>query len=430
MKKFRWDKKYLYWGITAFLVVVFSITFFLMLNKIESVKNGLGFIAKVFAPIIYGFAIAYLVNQLLKPLEKHVFKGLGKKLFPKNNKLATDSSRIMAIILSEAIVIAIVLGLLVIMLPQIFNSIVELVNKSQTYAEICVAWVGDFLDGKDVLEPVVLKWLENFSEYITNWIKTDILPQITTIIAGITGGVISMIKVTVNIALGVVISIYMLYNKETFCAQAKKLVYGFFEAKNANRLMDELSIINKAFGDYVAGTLLDALIIGVTNYIFMLLLGMPYGALISIIVAVTNLIPMFGPFIGAVPSALLLLLENPSQSLIFIIFTIILQQIDGNVIKPRIHSSKTGMSGFWIVFAITVFGGFFGVLGMILGVPIMNVLYGSFKRLSNRNLTKKGLATETAAYEGLEKINPESLEFVYKEDTILKETAETENTDK
>jgi predicted PurR-regulated permease PerM len=316
------------------------------------------------------------------------------------------------------------------MLPQIFNSIVELVNKSQTYAEICVAWVGDFLDGKDVLEPVVLKWLENFSEYITNWIKTDILPQITTIIAGITGGVISMIKVTVNIALGVVISIYMLYNKETFCAQAKKLVYGFFEAKNANRLMDELSIINKAFGDYVAGTLLDALIIGVTNYIFMLLLGMPYGALISIIVAVTNLIPMFGPFIGAVPSALLLLLENPSQSLIFIIFTIILQQIDGNVIKPRIHSSKTGMSGFWIVFAITVFGGFFGVLGMILGVPIMNVLYGSFKRLSNRNLTKKGLATETAAYEGLEKINPESLEFVYKEDTILKETAETENTDK
>jgi predicted PurR-regulated permease PerM len=430
VKKFRWDKKYLYWGITAFLVVVFSITFFLMLNKIESVKNGLGFIAKVFAPIIYGFAIAYLVNQLLKPLEKHVFKGLGKKLFPKNNKLATDSSRIMAIILSEAIVIAIVLGLLVIMLPQIFNSIVELVNKSQTYAEICVAWVGDFLDGKDVLEPVVLKWLENFSEYITNWIKTDILPQITTIIAGITGGVISMIKVTVNIALGVVISIYMLYNKETFCAQAKKLVYGFFEAKNANRLMDELSIINKAFGDYVAGTLLDALIIGVTNYIFMLLLGMPYGALISIIVAVTNLIPMFGPFIGAVPSALLLLLENPSQSLIFIIFTIILQQIDGNVIKPRIHSSKTGMSGFWIVFAITVFGGFFGVLGMILGVPIMNVLYGSFKRLSNRNLTKKGLATETAAYEGLEKINPESLEFVYKEDTILKETAETENTDK
>lgn len=395
--------------------------FFLLLNNWSGFVGIVNSIFVILRPFTYGIVIAYLVNHLVRPIEKHVFKKLMERLMPKNEAAGKKLARVLSIVVSELAVFAFMSSLLVTILPQISVSILEIVNKSQTYVEICLKWVEEILDGNEVLEPLVSDWINSFYDYFMSWLKSDVLPQMATLVSQITSGVISIIKIAVNLVIGVVVSIYLLYSKETFCAQGKKLVYSLFEAKNANRVMEEMTFVDKAFGDYIAGTIIDAVIIGVVNYIFLIAFGMPYPALISIVLAVTNLIPMFGPFIGAIPCGLIILLESPMKCLIFAIFTVILQQLDGNVIKPKIHSSKSGMSGFWILFAIIVFGGLFGILGMIIGVPVMTILYSIIRRLNNRRLRRKGLPQETTLYAELERIEPDTGEFVYKGEKIPSE---------
>lgn len=402
--------------------------FFLLLNNWSGFVGIVNSIFVILRPFTYGIVIAYLVNHLVRPIEKHVFKKLTERLMPKNEAAGKKLARVLSIVVSELAVFAFMSSLLVTILPQISVSILEIVNKSQTYVEICLKWVEEILDGNEVLEPLVSDWINSFYDYFMSWLKSDVLPQMATLVSQITSGVISIIKIAVNLVIGVVVSIYLLYSKETFCAQGKKLVYSLFEAKNANRVMEEMTFVDKAFGDYIAGTIIDAVIIGVVNYIFLIAFGMPYPALISIVLAVTNLIPMFGPFIGAIPCGLIILLESPMKCLIFAIFTVILQQLDGNVIKPKIHSSKSGMSGFWILFAIIVFGGLFGILGMIIGVPVMTILYSIIRRLNNRRLRRKGLPQETTLYAELERIEPDTGEFVYKGEKIPNEPENKEET--
>lgn len=402
--------------------------FFLLLNNWSGFVGIVNSIFVILRPFTYGIVIAYLVNHLVRPIEKHIFKKLMERLMPKNEAAGKKLARVLSIVVSELAVFAFMSSLLVTILPQISVSILEIVNKSQTYVEICLKWVEEILDGNEVLEPLVSDWINSFYDYFMSWLKSDVLPQMATLVSQITSGVISIIKIAVNLVIGVVVSIYLLYSKETFCAQGKKLVYSLFEAKNANRVMEEMTFVDKAFGDYIAGTIIDAVIIGVVNYIFLIAFGMPYPALISIVLAVTNLIPMFGPFIGAIPCGLIILLESPMKCLIFAIFTVILQQLDGNVIKPKIHSSKSGMSGFWILFAIIVFGGLFGILGMIIGVPVMTILYSIIRRLNNRRLRRKGLPQETTLYAELERIEPDTGEFVYKGEKIPNEPENKEET--
>jgi predicted PurR-regulated permease PerM len=414
MKNFKWDKKYLYWGVTAFCVVVCSIAFFWVLNKWSGVSRIVGTILSALSPFIYGILIAYLLNKIVNIFEKHIFLKLTPKLFPKKPRTARKAARIFSILLTIIVALGVVIGLLVIVLPQIYHSVVELITQSQKYFDIAVTWIEEYLNG-DALEPVAITWLNEAVDYIVNWLETVVLPQLSTVLTSITGGVVNIISGVVDFFIGLIISIYLLYNKETFCAQAKKLVISLLRPKAAATVIREMKFVNETFGDYIVGTLIDALIVGVLNYIFMLITGMPYAALISIIVGLTNLIPVFGPFIGAVPSALLILLESPMQCLVFIIFTLILQQLDGHVLKPRIHSSKTGLSGFWIMFAIIFFGRLFGLVGMILGVPVITILYSILRRLNNSRLERKLLPTDTRFYKAVDHIDPDSGEPVYKE---------------
>ena len=414
MKNFKWDKKYLYWGVTAFCVIAVCIAFAWLLNRWSGLMGVLSLIVSALSPFIYGILIAYLLDKILRIFEKHIFLRLAHRLYPHSEPTARKFARITSIIATELVTLGIVAGILVMILPQIYFSIIGLVEKSSKYLDVAVTWVGDFLDGNTDLEATALSWLNSLSARLLNWIETDILPQMSKVITDVTGGVITFAKSIINLLIGAVISIYIMYHKETFSAQGKKILYSTLNPRTANRLMDELDFVNKAFGDYIAGTIIDSLIVGICNYIFMLILGMPYAALISIIVAITNIIPVFGPFIGAIPSALLILLESPMQCLIFIIFTLVLQQIDGNVIKPQIHGSKSGISGFWVMFAILFFGGLFGIVGMLLGVPIVTVLYHAFKRANAKRLQAKGLPFETPEYKDIYRINPETNLPVYK----------------
>ena len=412
MKNFKWDKKYLYWGVTAFCVVVASIAFFWVLNTWNGFRRILRLIVSALMPVIYGFCIAYLLNKVLNIFETRVFLKLTPKLFKKSPVKAKKAARIFSIIVTLLVFLGLIFGLLAIVLPELYSSVVKIVSNSENYLNIAREWLESSFDGQD-WEQVAVKWLNTISDKIVGWLENNVLSQLGTILTSITGGVISVVGTIIDLFIGVVISVYVMYNKETFAAQAKKAVYSVFNVKTSNVIMGELDFINDAFGNYIVGTVIDSLIVGVINYVFMTIMGMPYAVLVSIIVGITNLIPVFGPFIGAIPSTLLILLENPTKALIFVIFTLVLQQIDGQILKPKIHSSRTGLSGFWIMFAILFFGGLFGILGMVIGVPVTTILYNLFRRLNNRRLRRKALPEGTDFYRGLEYVDPETLEPTY-----------------
>ena len=208
-----------------------------------------------------------------------------------------------------------------------------------------------------------------------------------------------------NFIIGIVISIYVLLGKETFIAQAKKLVYAVFPADRGNVIVATVRKANDIFGGFIIGKILDSVIIGILCFIGLSILQMPYTLLVSVIVGVTNVIPFFGPYIGAIPSAILIMLANPIQGLYFIIFILVLQQVDGNIIGPKILGDSTGLNSFWVVFAILVGGGLFGVAGMIFGVPLFATIYYITRKLTAWVLRKKGLPEETAAYTEVERID-------------------------
>lgn len=414
MRNFKWDKKYLYWGVTIFSVVVASITFFWVLNKWARIKQILAVMLDALAPFIYGILIAYLLNKIMVRVEKNLMTPLMKRVLKKKPRRVKKSARVLSILLTELLTWGLLAGMLVLFLPQIYRSIANFVSNSQGYFDTITGWINRFFS-EDNLGKTLLNLLDTMEESLMGWLNTVVLPQVGSIVASLAGGAISFLGTLVDLLIGIIISIYVLYNKETFCAQVKKVAMAVLKPRTFQTLVREMNFINNAFGDYIAGTLTDALIIGVVTYIFMLALRMPYSALIAIIIGVTNIIPFFGPFIGAIPSALLLLLEKPVLCLIFVIFILVLQQLDGNVIKPRIHGSKTGISGFWIIFAILFFGALFGIVGMILGVPVTAVLYSMVKRINNAGLRKRGLPVDTSFYKKVQYVDPNTGEPVYKE---------------
>ena len=215
-----------------------------------------------------------------------------------------------------------------------------------------------------------------------------------------------------NFLIGRIIALYLLMSKELFAGQGKKIIYALFEEDNANATIRNIRFVHRTFGGFISGKLVDSLIIGMICFIGMTLLNLPYPLLISLIIGITNIIPFFGPFIGAIPSIILILMVNPLQALYFGIFVFALQQFDGNILGPKILGDKTGLSSFWVIFAITLFGGYWGFVGMVVGVPLFAVLYAAWKAFINRSLQKKGLSTDTNEYLRLSEVkNNEFIEL-------------------
>ena len=233
----------------------------------------------------------------------------------------------------------------------------------------------------------------------------DLLPKSNTYLTSITTGLINVFKVLLNIIVGLIVSVYLLFSKETFIGQFKKLNYALFKPKKANIVIQTARKSNEIFGGFISGKILDSMIIGIICYIVLLIMKMPYPVLVSVIVGVTNIIPFFGPFIGAVPSFIIIVLANPIQGLYFLIFVVILQQVDGNIIGPNILGDSTGLSPFWVIFAIMVGGGLFGFAGMLLGVPTFAVIYYIMQEILRYFLRKRDLPQDSSQYIELEKIN-------------------------
>jgi len=400
MKGFRWDKHYLYWGITAFLVIVCSIVFFLALNNWPSIASAISVVLGILSPFIYGLVFAYLLTPVAKFIERSPIKLLGTRIFPKDPKKAKNFTRGISLALTIFAALLLITLLMVMLLPELLHSLQSLFMNMSNYINIAVTYVESLLENlhNPEFEEAAVDYLNQIIEYFTDWLQTSLMPQVNEIITNVSTGVISVLATFLNALIGTVISIYIMYNREVFAAQAKKVLHSILKPKQVKGVLAGLSYVDEAFGGFFIGKVLDSAIVAVICLIFLSIFGMPYAVLISIVVGVTNIIPFFGPFIGAIPSAFLILMESPVQCLIFVIFIIILQQVDGNVIGPKILSGTTGLTGLWVMFAIIVGGGLFGFVGMLCGVPVFAVIYAAIKSICNKRLKKRDLPVSTAEY--------------------------------
>ena len=423
-RHFKWDKKYLHWGITAFCVIAASLLFYFAMSNIAVFGKSLTKLVRILAPFIWGLVICYLLSPLMRGLENRLFLPLCRRLYRKNKKNdGKKLARALAVLFSEIVLVLVLVALIYLILPQMINSIQTLVSNSNTYANNLSNWLEDLLRDQPAIEEYVSGQLGHINANLGNWLETKILPRLGNIVTSVTSGVYGVALSIYNLIIGIIVSIYLLSDKEGFLAAIKRLSYTVFSVEMAEKLRQGVRFLDRTFMGFLSGKLLDSLIIGIICYIVCSLLRMPYTLLISVIVGVTNIIPFFGPLIGAIPSALILLMVDPTKCLIFIIFVVILQQIDGNIIGPRILGNSTGITGFWVIFSIIVGGGLFGFWGLLLGVPVFVVIYTLVTNLIVRKLKRSDLPWEIGDYEEMEYIDPATLQVVKKASVRKEEIA-------
>ena len=423
-RHFKWDRTYINWGMTAFCVIAAALLFYFAVRNISVFMEILGKLVTILAPFIWGLVICYLLSPLMRLLEKRVFLPLGKRLYRKNKKGgAAKFARVLSIVFSEIVLLLLLAALVYLIIPQILSSVQMLIQNSGTYADNVSAWLDSLLKDYPELDSYVGEIFGNFNANVGNWLETKLLPQLGNLITSVTSGVYGFARSIYNLIIGIIVSVYMLADKEGFLASTKRLSYAIFSVETADRLRQGLNFVDKTFMGFLSGKILDSLIIGIICYIVCSILNMPYTLLVSVIIGVTNIIPFFGPLIGAIPSALIILMVSPSKCLIFVIFIIILQQIDGNIIGPRILGSSTGITGFWVMFAIIVGSGLFGFWGMLLGVPVFVVIYTVIQNLVVKKLKKSDLPWEIADYKEMDYIDPATLQVVKKASVRKEEIA-------
>lgn len=396
-EKANWNiKPYLAVALLSFIVICLCMAVFFVLYRFNSVKAGVDKVLTVLQPIIIGMVIAYLINPVMKFIERNLDRALKKKITDekKRNKLTRAVGTAGALLFFILIIVV----LISMMVPQLIKSIMGMVTNLPKQADAFLAWLDSFLKGDNQWASMLEEAVRKGMDVLSNWFEQSFLPQLQTYITEITSGVISGFKVLLNALIGLIVAVYVLFSKEKFIGQAKKIVYAVFPVRQANAIVHTVRKSNEIFGGFISGKILDSAIIGVLCYIVLSIMRMPYSLLVSVIVGVTNIIPFFGPFIGAIPSAIIIILASPLQGLYFIIFVIILQQVDGNIIGPKILGDSTGLSPFWVVFAILIGGGLFGFAGMVLGVPTFAVIYYIISKAVSYILRKRKLPEDSASY--------------------------------
>jgi predicted PurR-regulated permease PerM len=401
---------YFRWGVTVFTIIAFGILFFFFVFRMDSILEFLGKIISILTPIILGAVIAYLLNPLVTVTDKYTFSLCRR---------CHCSVKISAFI-AMAFSIALWLGLLVagisflfsMIVPELYSSILKLAGDLRLYVNTIYDFINEHLQNNPQILSYVETGLDTLTNSVYNWVNNDLIIQAQNIMSKLTVGISWVVSLVTDIVVSLIVSVYLLVSKKKFLGQAKKLLYVFLKPDTANAALSIFRQTNKIFGGFISGKLIDSLIIGVLCFIGVTILRMPYTLLISVFVGITNIIPFFGPFIGAIPSAFLILLIDPGKFLIFILFIFLLQQLDGNIIGPAILGDSTGVSPFWIVFSILLGGGLFGFIGMLLGVPTFAVIYFLVKTFSEYHLKRKELPTDSMLYCKIEKIDPETGEPV------------------
>ena len=404
----RW---YISLAVLVFVLFCCCTMFFFMIYRYNGVSKGWDTIMKVLQPITFGLVIAYLINPIMKFFEKHLLHFLEPRV--QKEKKCRKIARSIATGGAVVVFVLIVILLFAMMIPQLISSISGMVNSLPKQVDSFIDWFNGLTNSDNEIIQSLETNMMDMVTYLENWVKESFLPNIQTYITSITSGVINMVKVLMNAIIGLIVSVYVLMTKEKFIGQSKKIVYAIFKPVQGNVIIDTFRKSNEIFGGFISGKLLDSAIIGVLCYICLLIMKMPYTLLVSVFVGLTNIIPFFGPFIGAIPSVIIIALADPIKGIYFLIFIFILQQVDGNIIGPKILGDS-----FWVVFAIMVGGGLFGIGGMILGVPTFAVIYYIIDKTVDYCLRKRKLPEDTDEYIRLEKVDEKTNEIVHLEEPV------------
>ena len=374
-------QRYFYAMMAGFGTISLSVLFFFFLYRLQGIGNVISQLSTILAPFIYGGIIAYLLRPMCNSLEAFFQLRLPKKMRRFANAFA--------VVFSLMVGILVVYALITMVVPQLVESVVTLWNALPTKMEQLVNWATETF-GKD--ERVVQFVEKNYRSYFTDidkWVQANVIPQVSSLVTNVGTSVWQVLKFVYNILIGLIVAVYVLHGRKRFGKQARLIVRSIFSDRWADRILEEVEFIDRMFGGFIDGKIIDSAIVGVLCYIGCTVLKIPSALLVSVIVGVTNVIPFFGPVIGAVPSTLLILIDSPLKALWFLIWVIVLQQLDGNVIGPKILGNRTGLSGFWVMFSIILFGGLWGIVGMIICVPLFAVIYDTVSRLVRRGLRRR-----------------------------------------
>ena len=380
-------------GAAAVLLSVILTVFFRTDLVVKLINRALF----ILEPFIWGFAIAYILHPVCKAVERFLTR-IEKKVSKKHRP---GLIRTISVLTSIIFMFAVIILLLLAVLPQLITSISSLIGQLPGAMRSFQDWVSSLDHGGTSHEVVttIQEAVDTLGSKLENFLQTDVLPNLQTLVTNVTSSFMGILGVVKNIGLGCIISAYILGSWEKFIAQAAMIVYAVFPKKTADWIRKEAKFTDKMFSGFIHGKVFDSLIVGVICFVFCVIARMPYAILVSVIVGVTNIIPFFGPYLGAIPSALLILTVSPIKCLIFLVFIILLQQFDGNYLGPLILGDRLGISGIWILFSILVFSSLWGILGMLIGVPVFAVIYDLISSIVASGLRKRGQEKRIEIYD-------------------------------
>ena len=376
------NKPYVSWMLVGFGAISLSVIFFFLLYRLQSVGEVLDKVIAILRPFVYGGVIAYL----LRPMCNWYSEGFRQLAKGKHGRFTEG----MAITCSMVTGLLVVYLLIIMIAPQLYESAATLWDTIPQKVDQMVQWFIDTFGENEMILNYFTAGYEAVYSTLDNWAENTLVPQVTNIVSGVGMGVWKVLLFLKDLLIGLIVAVYLLASRRKFSRQGVMLIRSVLKPRWADLVLDEIAYIDKMFGGFVDGKLVDSAIIGVLCYIGCVVFRFPNALLVSAIVGVTNVIPFFGPFIGAIPSILLILIESPIKALWFALFVLGLQQLDGNIIGPKILGNHTGVSSFWVLFSILLFGGLWGLGGMIVAVPLFAVLYDIIKRLVYRGLKKNG----------------------------------------
>ena len=391
------NEKYFKWGATGMAIAAFGILFYFLLFHSRSLSNMTSLLGKILRPFVFGAIIAYLVTPLSRALEK-----------PFSKVMKPGTARTLANVLALILAVLIVAAVIMLIVPQLIDSIVGIVKAAPAQFDALIATIEKEFSSFTAANPEYAQEanqiIKDASDAIEKYFSThfgsaqDIMGTVTPMVTGAASSVGGLVGTMKDLLIGLIVSLYLLSKRSQLAAQASLIVHGILRPQWADWLVNEARFADRMFNGFFVGKLVDSAIVGVLCFIGCLLMRFNSPLLIAVIVGVTNIIPFFGPFIGAVPCALLLLLENPMHCLMFLVFVILLQQLDGNVIGPKILGDSTGLSALWVMFGILLFGGLWGIPGMLVGVPLMAVIYDVIRQITHNGLRSQGLSAMIDAY--------------------------------
>lgn len=392
--KFKFNRKYTQIAIYAVIVIVLSGFLLMSMNVLPNLSEILKKITAAFAPVVWGCVIAYLLNPGVEFFRFKVFKKYSEKAVTVKKKNFIRNLSVFIVFLLAA---GVVTGLVFLIAPQLGTSLKGLVDKFDEYVDNFLVWFNNLVGENPQLVEIISNPLAQVEQYLTDsW--TDISKSVVDFGTTLGGNVLGLLVGLKDFIIGIIFAIYILVSKDMLKSQAKRIFFAFFRNSTANSIFHVTRRTNDIFSHYVTSVLIDAFIIGCTTFVFASIAQIPYSIVITVIIAVTNIIPFFGPFLGGIPSFFLILLVDPVKALWFGIFIIVLQQCDGNIIKPLLYGETMGLPAIWVLISIIIGGNLFGLPGMLLGVPVFSVLYILTKEFLSSRLEKKNMPSEGQLY--------------------------------